>query len=110
MVPRGGMLMGMSRTVEGSVRSSEFLQISADGDVLVFRATPSNQEPAEFRSTELSDTRVVFANPGHDFPQRVIYEVRDGGKALDARVEGQMGGQLQGIDYPYRRVACAAAV
>jgi hypothetical protein len=38
----------------------------------------------------------------HDFPQRVIYR-RRGADSLLARVEGMRGGQLRGLDYPYRR-------
>ncbi len=48
---------------------------------------------------------VVFANPAHDFPQRVSYS-RDGNR-LTAIVSG---GDGQGITFAYRRIGCSGAL
>jgi hypothetical protein len=42
----------------------------------------------------------VFENPGHDFPQRLIYR-RDGDR-LTARIEGQAGGRTRTVEWAYR--------
>jgi hypothetical protein len=42
----------------------------------------------------LSGCRAVFANPEHDYPQRIIYW-RDGDDSLCARIEGQRDGQVR---------------
>ena len=46
-------------------------------------------------------TRVVFENPGHDFPQRVIYERQ--GDVLNARIEGRMGEREQAMAWSYHK-------
>ena len=57
------------------------------------------------RPRAVSDSAVIFENPAHDFPQRIIYR-RRGADSLLARVEGMRGGRLRGLDFPYRRVPC----
>ena len=104
--PRGGLMLGVSRTVVGdSLREYEQVALFQRGGHLVYAATPARQAPAEFTSTAVSDSAVTFENPAHDFPQRVIYR-RRGADSLVARIEGMRGGQPAGMDFPFRRVAC----
>jgi hypothetical protein len=106
MAPRGGLMLGVSRTVVGdSLREYEQVALFERGGRLVYAATPARQAPAEFESIAVSDSAVTFENPTHDFPQRVMYR-RHGPDSLVARVEGLRSGRLRGSDYPYRRVAC----
>jgi hypothetical protein len=103
---RGGVLIGFGKTtVRDTVREYEFLRIYAAGDTLVYHAQPSRQQPAEFRALPPFDSVVTFANPAHDFPQRIIYR-RAGGDSLRARIEGTRNGQPRGVDYSYARAAC----
>ncbi|MBN1423177.1 hypothetical protein JXA88_01350 [Candidatus Fermentibacteria bacterium] len=44
----------------------------------------------------------MFANPEHDFPQRVLYR-RLGAGAVAARIEGDRGGTAMAVDFPMRR-------
>lgn len=105
--PAGGMLLGFSRTVrDNRVVEYEFVRIYSAGDTLVYDAQPSRQARAEFRATGPFDPEIVFANPAHDFPQRIRYK-RVGADSLIARIEGTRNGQERGIDFPYRRVACS---
>ena len=102
----GGMLIGFAKTtVRDSVREYEFVRISAIGDTLVYHAQPSRQQPAEFRAVPPYDSVVTFANPGHDFPQRIIYR-RVGSDSVRARIEGTRNGQVRGVDYAYARARC----
>ena len=107
MAPRGGQMLGMSRTVRGDTMVAEFehLQILERNGHAVYHAEPSGQKPTDFEAAAVSDTMVVFANPAHDFPQRVIYRKR-GADTLLARIEGKMNGQERGMDFPYVRTRC----
>ena len=91
----------------------EFIRVYARGTDLVYAAQPHNQPAAEFMSERVSDSVVIFANPAHDYPQRIIYR-RAGKDSLRARVEGTPGGRTpgarsRGSDFPYVRAACDSA-
>jgi len=111
MAPRGGTMLGASRTVrDGKTveHESVVMRDAADGRI-DYDVTPSRQQRTVFTSIEASAERVVFENLQHDFPQRVAYERR--GADVLAWIEGparNAPGQLRRIEYPYRRVACAA--
>lgn len=108
MTPRGGMMLGMSRTVRGdsAVLEFEHLAIVERQGRVVYHAEPSEQQPADFTGRVVTDTLVIFENLEHDFPQRVLYRKR-GADSVIARIEGMRGGQVRGIDFPYARVPCA---
>jgi hypothetical protein len=106
MAPRGGTMLGMSRTTRGdSTTGYELMRISERGERLVFTAQPSGQPAAAFTSAGISATEVIFTNPEHDFPQTIRYR-RAGGDSLVARLEGMSAGQLQAMDFPMARVPC----
>lgn len=84
--PRGGMLLGMNRDVTKARAMFEFLRIAETEDGIVYFAHPRGREATPFALVELEPNRAVFANPKHDFPQRITY-TRDGNR-LCARVEG----------------------
>jgi hypothetical protein len=105
MKPRGGSMLGMSRTVRGDTLIEwEFLRLYQRGQQLVYAAQPSRQSPAEFTSISIQPDIIIFANPAHDFPQRIIYRLS--GDSLFARVEGVMNGHERGVDFRYARVQC----
>ena len=58
-----------------------------------------------FPVLSLTATEVVFSNPDHDYPKRVIYRKQPDG-SLFGRVEGRRKGKETSEDYPYRRVKC----
>lgn len=106
MAPRGAIMLGMGRTVRGdTLVEYEQLRIYERGGSLVYAANPSGQEPAEFVSTTVSDSLVVFENLAHDFPQRVVYR-RAGADSLDASVEGTARGKQRTVRFPYARASC----
>lgn len=111
--PAGGSMLGISRTLRrnpggDSTIAWEFIRLYERGTDLVYAAQPHNQPAAEFVSERVSDTEAVFANPAHDFPQRIIYrKVRH--DSLRARIEGTQNGRTRGSDFPYARVACDSA-
>ena len=106
MEPRGGTMLGMSRTTRGdSTVGYELMRISERGERLVFTAQPSGQPAAAFTSAGISATEVEFTNPEHDFPQTIRYR-RAGSDSLVARLEGFNEGQPQAMGFPMARVAC----
>lgn len=107
MKPGGGIMLGMARTVsQGKAAEFEFTQIREDKDGSIYYvAKPSGQAEALFKMIKLQNKEVVFENPQHDFPQRIIYRLQPDG-SLFARVEATDKGQLRGIDYPYKRAKC----
>ena len=101
MKPAGGTMLGMSRTVRGDrTTEHEFLQIRDVAGKLSYIARPSGQAETTFPLLRASDSEVVFENPTHDFPQRIIYRKTAGG--VTARVEGSMNGQPRGFDFPFK--------
>ena len=106
MAPLGGLMLGMSRTVVGdSVREYEQLRVESRDGQPTYVALPFRQAEASFPATSVSDTLVMFSNPAHDFPQRILYR-RVRSDSLIARIEGTMGQRARGIDFPMRRVNC----
>ena len=106
MTPAGGLMLGMSRTVVNDRATEfEFLQIRQDNSGIAYVAKPSGQAEASFKLLRQSDREVVFENPQHDFPQRIIYRLQTDG-SLTARIEGKSNGADRGIDFPMKRATC----
>jgi hypothetical protein len=91
--PKANSMIGMHRDVgKGRTLLFEFIRIEQQGAQIVYLAMPNGRSPATaFPLKESSANRVVFENPTHDFPQRVIYW-KDGND-LRARVEGTANGK-----------------
>ena len=73
--PRGGMMLGVGRSGFGpQLDSWELTQIrvKADGS-MVYIARPEGKAPVEFPMVLISEEAVEFANPSHDYPQRIRY-------------------------------------
>jgi hypothetical protein len=103
---RGGVMLGMSKTVRAGKAGWEHSRIGlADGGI-VFHADPSGQTPVVFRAVEAGAARIVFENATHDFPQRITYERK--GDALHARIEGRIDGQTRSVDWQYTLAALNA--
>ena len=108
MLPRGGVMMGMSRTVRGdSLIELEQVRIESRGSDLIYIASPLRQATAEFTGSATAGGDVSFENPRHDFPTKISYR-KQGADSLVASIEGKRGGRARTIEYPYRRVACAS--
>lgn len=107
MSPRGGQMLGMSRTVrDTAVVEFEHLRIVAHDGRAIYHAEPSGQTPTDFTGSTVSDTLAIFENPAHDYPQRVIYR-KHGRDSLLAGIDGTRNGQPHTVDFPYARVSCA---
>src|SRR5688572_2112685 len=67
-----GQIAGESHTFAGGFeRANERLRLITRGDTIIYEATPSGQARTEFRLQPFAG-EYVFANPDHDFPQRIV--------------------------------------
>jgi len=108
MAPRGRSMLGVSRTVRrDTLVEYELVLLRAQTGRLLYEARPSGQPGATFVARDASDSLVIFANPAHDFPQRVGYR-RVGAESLAAWIEGVRDGQTRRVDFPYRRAPCGS--
>lgn len=107
MPPIGGTMFAVSRSIRDSrTVAFEYLRIeeSAEGSLALF-ASPSGQSPARFDMVSLTNNEVVFENPEHDFPQRIVYSLTQDGRLI-GRIEGQSNGRPKSIDFPMSRIDC----
>ncbi len=113
VAPKGGVMLGISRVIseqdavaqEGRSKDTmfEFLRIAAHGAGLAYFASPRGRSAVAFPLVESGDGFAVFANPEHDFPQRLTY--RRDGDAMTARIEAQRDGEWKGFDVAWRLTA-----
>ena len=106
MRPAGDAMIGVGRTLKGGkLVDFEFLRIVETATGLAYISRPSgNKEDTSFSLRSSEPNAVIFENPTHDFPQRILYK-REGTK-LTARIEGTANGKARGTDFRYARVAC----
>ncbi len=107
MSPDGGGMIGMARSVRnGKMGSYEYLRIVHDETGIHYIAKPSDSKTeTSFRLVKWAENNVVFENPAHDFPQRIIYRMAKPDK-LTARIEGEMNGKVTGMDFAFVRSRC----
>jgi hypothetical protein len=107
MKPAGQSMLGTSRTVAGGKTVfTEYVQIrEANGEIAYVVSLGLSAQPVSFKLIKSSENEVVFENPTHDFPQRVIYR-RESADKLFARIEGQEKGVNKAIDFRYHRSRC----
>ena len=87
LAPRGGLLLGLSRTVQGErLAGFEFLRIQAVDGVPNYLAQPGGRAPTAFARSAGGEHWVRFENPAHDFPRRIEY--RRNGDTLRAEIAG----------------------
>jgi hypothetical protein len=107
MKPGGQSMLGTSRTVAGGKTVfTEYVQIrEANGEIAYVVSLGLSARPVSFKLIKSSENEVVFENPTHDFPQRVIYR-RESADKVFARIEGQEKGVNKAIHFRYHRSKC----
>jgi hypothetical protein len=102
---KGGAMLGLHRDVRsGKITSFEFLRIEVTPDTVTYWAMPQGRPATPFRlvENESGPRRVVFANPRHDFPTRILYWISEDG-LLHARTEGTLKGKAASEEWSWRR-------
>ena len=101
--PRGGVMLGIHRDVKGGKAVSfEFFRVESTPQGITYFASPEGRPSTPFRMAKLEGKRVVFENPQHDFPKRIIYWLGDDG-SLHARIEGDPGGKEQAMEWSWKK-------
>ena len=113
MSPAGGIMVGMSRTIsDGTATGHELLTLRVEAGRLIYRASPSGQEPAEFVAVTAVNKpdfkRLVITNPAHDFPRRIEYTQKDG-DSLTAAVFADVEDEDPEFIVPYQRAKCLSS-
>lgn len=105
--PLRGLMVGVNRDPQGdALPFFEYLRIEARADGVFYIASPRGGGTTEFKLTELSAARVVFENPMHDFPRKIVY-TRSGDR-LEAEVGGDRNGEWRSFSLHWKRIACDA--
>lgn len=102
--PAGGMMLGLHRDIPDSGAAFfEFLRIGErDQGVVEYVASPAGREPTTFLHTGCVDGMAQFFNPGHDYPQRIVYQ-RLGVDSLKAGIYGTVEGEERSTEWIWRR-------
>jgi hypothetical protein len=96
---RGGLMLGIARTGFGPrLDSWELAQIRQRPDgTIAFVAQPRGKDASEFPMVLVSEEAIEFANPAHDYPQRIRYWRQ--GKLLMAEISKIDGSQAMRWNY-----------
>ncbi|HEY0596493.1 DUF6265 family protein [Sphingopyxis sp.] len=99
--PRGGVMLGHSRSGRGEVlREFEFIRIARGTDgILAYIAQPQGGAPVAFPLVRSEGTSATFENAAHDYPQRIVYE--RAGDTLTATISAIDGSKPR--SWSYRR-------
>ena len=99
----GASMMGMNRTVAGEKTVEfEYLRIEQRADGIYYVAHPKARCPGtDFKLTRASSTEVVFENPQHDFPKRIIYR-KGADDSLTASVDGGEGSKA--VSFAFKKM------
>ena len=101
----GSTLLGVSHTVKaGKLTAFEFLRVIVRNAQPVYVAQPGGAPPTEFLATTVTADQIVFENPGHDYPKRVIYR-RSGADRLTASIDGGAGSGER-VEFAMAREGC----
>ena len=103
IAPRGGTLLGVSRTVAGEKTVAfEFLRIETRSDGIYYVAHPNARPGTDFKLTRVLNRTAVFENPRHDHPKLIRYQLVSEG-SLQVRIEGDEEGKHVIQDFDFKR-------
>jgi hypothetical protein len=102
---KGGSMLGLHRDVKsGKTESFEFLRVEATADGVTYWASPKGRPATPFRmvASESVGNRIVFSNPEHAYPTRILYWLSSDG-LLHARIEGTLNGKPASEEWAWTR-------
>lgn len=101
-----GSMTGCSyRISNGDTTIMETIGLFLEGKKIIYSpnvSTQNNGESVAFILISKTGNKYVFENKKHDFPQRIIYDLKDDNN-LHARIEGTLNGKEEGRDFIYVR-------
>lgn len=107
MVINDSTMAGISGFIKGSdTIVSETIALQQRGTDLLYIPTVKDQnggQPIPFKMTTATTDSIVFENPGHDFPDKIIY-VRRSATFVMAKIAGRINGQPHTEEFPMNKV------
>jgi hypothetical protein len=98
------MFIGESYFIIGNdTASSERMSLEQHGDVMTYNPTvrdQNNNQRIEFTLTGFTEKQLIFENPKHDFPQKIIYN-QVNPDSIFAEISGKMNGENKTISFPF---------
>lgn len=89
----------------GEITNNENLKIhKIENDIFYTADVSHNPAPVSFKLTESSDIIFVFENPGHDFPQKITYELKNSNNFI-ASAEAVKDGKIRKLIFDLKRIA-----
>lgn len=93
------------RIVDADTSIVETIQLVETRKGIFYRVRVRNQndgKAVDFKLKGISEQELIFENPGHDFPQRIGYAIKDPGR-LTATTSGFIEGERKEIVFRYSR-------
>ena len=84
---------------------SEKVELLQKGDMVLYIPTVSgqnNNQPVPFQLTQQTAKQLVFENPKHDFPQKIVYQ-QITADSLVATISGTVQGKAGSESYPMKK-------
>ena len=89
-----GIMIGIHRdSFQSGNVFFEYLRILEKDSLLTYYASPLGKKSTEFKLKFLNEKRVIFENLEHDFPQRILYSLKE--DTLFVRIEGMVKNELK---------------
>jgi hypothetical protein len=84
----------------------ESITLQQKGEELTYNATvkgQNNDEPITFKLTNSTDTQLVFENPKHDYPKKIIYtQITE--DSLAAEISGILEGKASSEKFSMKKI------
>jgi hypothetical protein len=93
----------VSKATGDTVFAESLLLAEMAGEIFYLPKVAENKYPVPFKLISFEKNKVVFENPGHDFPQRIIY-VRNSDGAITVYAGGRMNGEERQIEFQFQKV------
>lgn len=84
----------------------ENLRIEEVGDLWHYYAQVHNQNEGDavlFKEVENTESRIVFSNQDHEFPQRIAYTIRND-SLLNVLVDGEERGKYRKLEFEFEKI------
>jgi hypothetical protein len=104
--PSSNLLVGTTRYIrDGRSVDFEFTRIDQTDSGAVITPHPKGVRSVSFAPKVVETNRVIWENPTHDFPQRIIY-TRVATDTLVARIEGRTPSGDRAVEWRMARTGC----
>ena len=84
---------------------SESIELKQKGDVVLYIPTvkgQNNDQPVTFQLTKQTPKQLVFENPTHDFPQKIVYQ-QITADSLVATISGMQQGKVSSESFSMKK-------